>query len=79
MNSGRRALAVGKNVLGRSSLFLLHYAARRFAGCAEHRGIRYISLVFGDVYRYAIPPSSIFPAVGVVMHQLLKISLRSLE
>jgi len=63
MNSGRGALVVDKNTLGRSSLFLLHYAARRFAGGAEHRGIRDTSLVFGDVYRYAIPPTSIFPAV----------------
>jgi hypothetical protein len=64
MNSDRRALAVDKNALGRSSLFLLRCAARRFAGCAEHRGIRDTSLVFGDVYRYAIPSASTFLAVG---------------
>jgi hypothetical protein len=65
MNSGRRMLAVDKNALGRSSsLFLLHCAARRFAGCAEHRGIRDTSLVFGDVHRYAIPSASTFLAVG---------------
>jgi hypothetical protein len=64
MNSGRRTLAVDKNALGRSSLFLLRCAARRFAGCAEHRGIRDTSLVFGDVHRYAIPSASTFLAVG---------------
>ena len=64
MNSSRRTLAVDKNALGRSSLFLLHCAARRFAGCAEHKGVRDTSLVFGDVYRYAIPSASIFLAVG---------------
>ena len=78
MNSGRGALAVNKNVLGRSSL-LLYHAARRFAGGAVHRGIRDISLVFGDVYRYAISLVLFFRRWVVVMHQLLKRSLRSLE
>jgi len=63
MNSGRRTLAVDKNALGRSSL-LLYCAARRFAGCAEHRSMRDTSLVFGDMYRYAIPSASTFLAVG---------------
>ena len=63
MNSSRRTLAVDKNALGRSSLFLLRCAARRFAGCAEHRGIRDTSLAFGGVYRYAIPSASIFLVV----------------
>ena len=63
MNSGRGALAVGKYAFGRNSLFLLHYAARRFAGGAEHRGIRGTSLVRG-AYRYAIPSASTFMAVG---------------
>ena len=67
MNSGRGALAVDKNALERSSLLLLHHAARRFAGGAEHRGIRGTSLVLGDVYRYAIPSASIFWRWVVVM------------
>jgi len=64
MSSGRGTLAMDKNALGRSSLFLLHYAARRFAGGAEHRGIRDTSLVPGDVYRYAIPSASTILVVG---------------
>ena len=63
MNSDRGTLSVDKIALGRSSLFLLRCAARRFVGCAEHRGIRDTSLIFGDVYRYAIPSASTFPAV----------------
>lgn len=67
MNSGRGALAVDINALRRSSLFLLHYAARRFAGGAEHSGIRGTSLVLGNVYRYAIPSASTFWRWVVVM------------
>ena len=64
MNSGRRVLPVDKNALGRSSVFLLHCAARRFAGVRRAQGIRDTSLVFGDVYRYAIPSASTLLAVG---------------
>ena len=64
MNGDRGTLAVDKMRWGRSGLFLLHYAARRFAGGAEHRGIRSTSLVLGDVYTYAIPSASTFLAVG---------------